>query len=233
MSSWSFNIAPHWKQNRTFIGLLIKNRRNWPCRCWKVSQFQTGFILDGSTHKIWFQGKELHSFDQLGRPKSIHICRSGFDYDDQMDWHGLVSISEDQAKERGRADVYRNFYAQVRLTFLNIFGVFEKIKTNKENTYIQIFTGSSKYNQQAAACSLVSLWSNSFSFAFLFSFCLTVCWVYYCFHRFLIRWYRISKCLSRFPTEYSAISKWNSTHWHIRNKSLHRSAKFTISSPNY
>ena len=74
-----------------------------------------------------------------------------------MDWHGLVSISEDQAKERGRADVYRNFYAQVRLTFLNIFGVFEKIKTNKENTYIQIFTGSSKYNQQAAACSLVSL----------------------------------------------------------------------------
>ena len=49
-----------------------------------------------------------------------------------MDWHGLVSISEAQAKERGRADVYRNFYAQVRLTFLNIFGVFEKIKT-KEN----------------------------------------------------------------------------------------------------
>ena len=43
-----------------------------------------------------------------------------------MDWHGLVSISEDQAKERGRADVYRNFYSQVRLTFLNIFGVFDK-----------------------------------------------------------------------------------------------------------
>ena len=74
-----------------------------------------------------------------------------------MDWHGLVSISEAQAKERGRADVYRNFYAQVRLTFLNIFGVFDKNQNKSEKTYIQIFTGSSKYNQQAAACSLVSL----------------------------------------------------------------------------
>ena len=61
-----------------------------------------------------YQGKELHSFDQLGRPKSIHICRSGFDYDDQMDWNGLVSITKMQAKERGRA-IHRNFYAQVSL----------------------------------------------------------------------------------------------------------------------
>ena len=53
-----------------------------------------------------------------------------------MDWHGLVSISEAQAKERGRADVHRNFYAQVREAFLNIFGGFEKIKTNNEKIHI-------------------------------------------------------------------------------------------------
>ena len=67
-----------------------------------------------STTLPYYQGKELYSFDQLGRQKSIRICRSGFDYDDQMDWHGLVSITKTQAKERGRADVHRNFYAQVR-----------------------------------------------------------------------------------------------------------------------
>ena len=46
-----------------------------------------------------------------------------------MDWHGLVSITQAQVKERGRADVHRNFYAQV--SFWDIFGVFEKIKENK------------------------------------------------------------------------------------------------------
>lgn len=50
-----------------------------------------------------------------------------------MDWHGLVSITQAQAKERGRADVHRNFYAQVSFdsNFWDIFGVFEKIKANK------------------------------------------------------------------------------------------------------
>ena len=100
---------------------------------------------------LYFIGKELHSFDQLGRPKSIHICRSGFDYDKQMDWHGLVSITQAQAKERGRADVYRNFYAQVSFdsNFWDIFSVFEQIKANKGNTCIKKFTESSEFSLNA------------------------------------------------------------------------------------
>ena len=54
-----------------------------------------------------------------------------------MDWHGLVSITQAQAKERGRADVHRNFYAQVSFdsNFWDIFVVFEPIKANKGNIY--------------------------------------------------------------------------------------------------
>ena len=93
-----------------------------------INQEQTKLtlsLLKGTKKQFWvqsttlpyYQGKELYSFDQLGRPKSIRICRSGFDYDDQMDWNGLVSITKAQAKERGRADVHRNFYAQVRFSY--------------------------------------------------------------------------------------------------------------------
>ena len=61
-----------------------------------------------------------------------------------MDWHGLVSITQAQAKERGRADVHRNFYAQVKL---NSYFLYNPHILNIDALSGALFTLRTQYNQ--------------------------------------------------------------------------------------